>query len=1145
MSADAPYILQELHLYNWGAFAGRHQVTIDPGNSAIIGPTGSGKTTLVDALMTLLCATPRYNLASTGGHESDRDLVSYVRGASGQGNDSGDHIARQGACATGIAARLVRGGAAAGEGADTVWLGALLWFDGSSQSAGDMQKRWFFAQGAGHGLDLWLEEQHSGGAKALARLAKDSDGLHMFVNNKTAYLAKLHSFFEVGANAFTLLNRAAGLKQLNSIDEIFRELVLDDHSAFEDAQKLVDGFAELASIHADLELANAQYVALLPLRDLATREQQQARQMAHWQALQQHLPHWFAAQGVQWWGQRVAQLHVHIAARGEALQAAQERASTARQQEQDLHGLYLQAGGTDIQTLQENIQLARKELARIQHQLAQYQTLARNLGLDPNAAVDDLSSHQANAQAAMEQIDAHQAALQASAEHAIAQAHNAKTRLNDTQAEVDAVRQRPDSNLPVEHQSFRTDLADNLGLPESDLPFIAELVEVRNTEQAWRGAIERALGSHRLRILVPHVAMRAALQWVNQRHNRLHVRLLEVRDAAPAPFLTEGFARKLNLKPTAPTAHLNTLRQLLSGLDRHCVPDVQTLERTPHAMTAQGLMSSQSGHFDKQDQKRLDQDWMTGFDNRDRLAHLLQQKQLLAIDHQALETKKSQILTIQRQAQERRQLWAALQALRREDLDTAAADAQLQHKEQQLQALLRPESDTAQAQQRWEAAQSQTRTAEGQLRELQAAQTQDETLLDAAQKRHGAYQTRSANAPAIDEDFAATLTSSGHRLPTLDGDNLEAQERDAGVTVQAKTADTSKKLATLHQDIVRQMGKAKGEDRGSLANHGQEVEALPHYLQRLQTLEEEALPQKRARFQEYLNDTSQQGVDTLLNGIAAQVADIEDRIAQLNATLQRVDFQPGRYLQLEPRAVIHQSLQDLTRAQAQLRTERLRDDGGHSHYRALRAIVEMLQTHAGNRRSKAAQALLDARYRLQFAVLVLDRASGQMLERRTGSQGGSGGEKEIIASYVLTASLSYALCPDGASRPVFGTIVLDEAFSKSSQAVAARIIQALREFGLHALFVTPNKEVRLLRNHTRSAVVVHRRGAQATLASLRWEEIDAFRKAPPVSLSAPSPSPAGGGRTQWPGKASSTGALAGDAPSSSDASDMFGASSPP
>lgn len=1090
MSADASFILQELHLYHWGAFAGRHQVAIDPGNSAIIGPTGSGKTTLVDALMTLLCASPRYNLASTGGHESDRDLVSYVRGASGQGNDSGDHIARAGRCTTGVAARLVRQGAA---GQETVWLGALLWFDGSSQSASDMQKRWFFAQGAQHSLDLWLEEQHSGGAKALTRLAKDTEGLQMF-SSKAPYLAKLHSFFEVGPNAFTLLNRAAGLKQLNSIDEIFRELVLDDHSAFDDAQKVVDGFAELASIHADLELANAQWVSLLPLRELATREQQQAQHLSHLQTLQQQLPHWFAAQGVQWWGQRIAQLEAQMAERTTQLQAAQQHVDAARKREQDLHGQYLQAGGANIDVLRENVDHARKELARIEGNLAQYQTLVHNLGLGKNASANDLARHQTQAHAAMEQIDAEQAALQAQAEHAIAQAHNAHTRLRETQAEYDAVRQRPGSNLPMEFQRFRAELADHLGLPETDLPFAAELVEVRQAEQAWRGAIERALGSHRLRILVPQAVMHTALQWINQRHNRLHVRLLEVRDATPATFLLDGFARKLNLKPATPAAHLNTLRQLLSNLDRHCVPDVQTLERTPHAMTAQGLMSSQSGHFDKQDQKRLDQDWMTGFDNRDRLAHLLQKKELLALDHQALEAQKTQTLHAQRRAQEQRQLWAALQALRTEDLDTTAAQTQLQHKEQQLQALLHPDSGTAQAQQRWEAAQTHTRAAEGQLRDLQTAQTQDETLRAAAQKQHGAYQARSTDTFAIDADFAAQLARAGHRLPPLDGDNLEAQERDAGTAVQAKTTEASKKLGTLHQEIVRQMGKAKSEDRGALADHAQEVDALPHYLQRLQVLEEEALPHKRQRFQEYLNNTSQQGVDTLLNGIAAQVADIEERIAQLNHTLQRVDFQPGRYLQLEPRAVVHQSLQELNRAQAQLRTESLRDDGGQSHYRALRAIVEMLQTHASNRRSKAAQALLDARYRLQFAVLVLDRASGQMLERRTGSQGGSGGEKEIIASYVLTASLSYALCPDGASRPVFGTIVLDEAFSKSSQAVAARIIQALREFGLHALFVTPNKEVRLLRNHTRSAVVVHRSGAQATLASLRWEEIDAFRR---------------------------------------------------
>jgi len=96
----------------------------------------------------------------------------------------------------------------------------------------------------------------------------------------------------------------------------------------------------------------------------------------------------------------------------------------------------------------------------------------------------------------------------------------------------------------------------------------------------------------------------------------------------------------------------------------------------------------------------------------------------------------------------------------------------------------------------------------------------------------------------------------------------------------------------------------------------------------------------------------------------------------------------------------------------------------------------------------------------------------------------------VVVVEVVTASLSYALCPDGSSRPLFGTIVLDEAFSKSSQAVAGRIISALREFGLHPLFVTPNKEMRLLRAHTRSAILIHRRGQQATMTSLSWEELD-------------------------------------------------------
>jgi uncharacterized protein YPO0396 len=1106
-SAPTGYRLHTLHLYNWGAFSGRHQATIDPGNTAIIGPTGSGKTTLIDALMTLLCANPRYNLASTGGHESDRDLVSYVRGASGPGHlgDDSRHLARTGRCVTGLAAQLVRAPASDAEDSDstdTVLIGAILWLDGSSSAQTDLNRRWFFAQGKGHSLDLWLEEHHSGGARALGRLEKNTPGLQLF-SSKSAYLARLQRFFDVGPNAFTLLNRAAGLKQLNSIDEIFRELVLDDHAAYDDALNVVASFDELAAIHAELALAHSQYLALLPLRELGQQEQALQLRLRDWQHLNTALPHWFATQGQRLWGERQTQLHNALTQQQAQVEAATRTHQQAQAHAQTLLEAYLLSGGGHIEQLRQNIATLQTVLEQKHAAHQDGQTLLRNLGLhatEPTLDAAALARCQAQATPALHTLDSQHATLQHAAEDAIAQERSAHAQLQTLREEHEAVRKRPGSNLPTEFHTFRAALAEQLDVPPTELPFVAELVEVQKTQHAWRGAIERALGSHRLRILVPPEHMPAALDWVNQRHNRLHVRLLEAREPATSvSFWPDGYACKLNLKNHPLQA---ALRQLLHEQDRHCVADAQTLRHTPHAMTREGLMSGKAHHFDKHDQKRLDQDWLTGFDNRDRLAQLEHAIQTAEAQWHTLDQAKHTAQGAQAQAAAKRLLWEHLLRLNWSDLDTNAPQTQMQQLQQRLDALLNPQSDTAQAKARWEAAQQQAQGAGEAVRQCQ------EQCAVLKEKQKHAEQQQQACAARLDRvapaspiapadppfDMAHLLATLLPQLDpaTLTCETLADQERQTLAHASTQRDTLNRQRTELHKDLIRQMGKAQKEDRGTLTEQAQEVEALPAYLERLRVLEEEALPDKRKRFQDYLNNASDQGVSTLLNGIRTEVGHITERIAQLNHTLQRVDFQPGTCLQLEPQPVAHPVLKELEQAMAQLRSERLRDDdSGQSHYRALQTMVQLLREHANNRRTKTAQALFDPRYRLQFAVQVLDRATGQVLERRTGSQGGSGGEKEIIASYVLTASLSYALCPPGRQWPLFASIVLDEAFSKSSQAVAARIIQALREFGLHALFVTPNKELRLLRQHTRSAVLVHRRDSHATLACLSWEELDA------------------------------------------------------
>ncbi len=1074
------FILTSIELYNWGGFQGYHRAEISPSGTAVIGPTGSGKTTLVDALMTLLCANPRYNLASTGGHESDRDLVSYVRGVTGPGDGGVEqsHIARQGKTVTAIAATLERDGT-------QVRLGAVLWFEGTSSSASDLKKLWLLSESTEQTLEHWLSQHHAGGMRALRQMEKNGTGIWSYPSKK-AFLARLRDYFEVGENAFTLLNRAAGLKQLNSIDEIFRELVLDDRSAFERAAEVASSFDDLTDIHRELETARKQQRSLQPVADGWERYRVLQEQLQDKQALEGILPVWFAEQGYRLWLAETKRLEEACKQANLDREGCQHRLDFQKRMVDQQRQRYLQVGGAGIDQLRERIADWVKVCDRRSLQAEQYRRLAKSLGISDELSAASLKDNQKQIAERLEilaqQIDS---AREQEFKAGVAQ-QELNDRLQTLQQERAEVEMRPGSNLHGAFHTFRSDLAQELGLDELALPFVAELVQVKPEEQAWRGAIERAIGSHRLRILVPQGASQAALRWVNQRHNRLHVRLLEVKEPSSRPvFFEDGFTHKLTFKEHP---YRETVMALLADNDRHCVESPEQLRRTPHAMTAQGLMSGKERFFDKQDQKRLDEGWLTGFDNRDRLAFLDEQirevNEQLASAKPALNAARDNVRQLETQAS----LLKRFEELQFEDIDLPGAQSQLESLRAHLATLTRPDSDLAMVKVELDEAERLQVDLEQQVHKLIERCGELNGLFDqAASATRKAYRGAEKGLTDLQRELA------GMYFPKVTPEQLVdilELEREHSRDLRQQIEQIEGKLHKQQMELTKRMSDALGEDTGALSEVGRELVDVPKYLERLRVLTEEALPEKLKRFLEYLNRSSDDGVTQLLSYIDHEVSMIEERLDDLNSTMQRVDFQPGRYLRLVAGKVLHESLRTLQRAQRQLNSARFIDDEGESHYKALQELVGLLKDACEHSRTQGAKALLDPRFRLEFAVSVIDRESRNVIETRTGSQGGSGGEKEIIASYVLTASLSYALCPDGSSRPLFGTIVLDEAFSRSSHAVAGRIIAALREFGLHAVFITPNKEMRLLRHHTRSAVVVHRRGVESSLVSLSWEALD-------------------------------------------------------
>ncbi|MCK5874785.1 MAG: hypothetical protein CVV10_03330 [Gammaproteobacteria bacterium HGW-Gammaproteobacteria-14] len=1078
------YILQSLELFNWGGFVGLHRADIDRGGTAIIGPTGSGKTTLVDALMTLIAANPKYNLASTGGHESDRDLASYIRGVSGPG-DGGEeqsHIARQGKTVTGLAATL-------SNGENIVRLGALLWFDSTSMSPSDMKKLWLFSTNPEQTLQEWLTVQHEGGMRALRQLDKTESGIWTYPSKK-GYLARLRDFFEVRDNAFSLLNRAAGLKQLNSIDEIFRELVLDDNAQFQRAQEVANSFDDLTAIHEELEIARRQQHSLEPIKSGWEKYQSNQALLADKETLSRILPVWFGEQAHLLWKTEAVHLEQQLQKAEAALTTAEELYHNQQQRRDHLNEAYLKLGGADIETLEALIREKQANLARCQHHATDYQRLARSLSLPDTLSREVVLTNQDQAKKQVQEVaQEYEVAKQNAYEHG-SRRYQADKDLQALNEELTEIKARPGSNIRADYQRFRALLAEELELAEADLPFAGELVQVKEHEKVWRGSIERAIGSHRLRILVPPESVKRALNWINSRHNALHVRILEVKSPDKTPlFFEDGFTRKLDYKNHP---YRETIKELLAGLDRHCVASPEALHNMPHAMTAEGLMSGNARFFDKQDQKRLSEDWQTGFDNRDRVAALKREidtaKAALDAATSAEEKAKASIAVLhQRQAS-----LTALINLDFLQVNVPQAERELQEQQDKHAALTAPESDAAMAKQKLAEAQRHLLELKTESEKCIEHRTQIKTSLEHAEKQQSkAFRRAEPGLKDAERQLAET------HLPTIEPQKLhdiDTLEREIDDQLRKELVKLRDARSDLENKLVRAMSDAKREDRGALSEVGRELDDVPEYLNRLTVLIEEALPEKQQRFKDYLTRSSDEGVSQLLSTIEGEVERIEERLEDLNHTLRRVDFQRGRFLQLVASKVMPESLRTLNKARNRLNSSRLVDDGGESQYKALQHIVSLLRDACERHRTLGAKALLDPRFRLEFKVSVLDRDSGTLIETRSGSQGGSGGEKEIIASYVLTASLSYALCPDGSNRPLFGTIVLDEAFSRSSHAVAGRIISALGAFHLHALFITPNKEMRLLRKHTRSAVVVHRRGNESSLTPVSWQALDEARE---------------------------------------------------
>lgn len=1052
--------MRRLQVHNWGTFNGLTEVPIAERGFLFVGRSGSGKSTLLDAMSALLVppAIVDFNAAAREAERSgrDRNLVSYVRGAWADQQDRG----------TGeIATQYLRKGATwtalvleyrAGDGR-VVSLVRLFWIAGNGATAADVRKHYLVAE-----RPFDIAKDLGGFDLDLRKLKQKLADVHHF-DSFAGYAERFRHLLGIDNEmALRLLHKTQSAKNLGDLNVFLRDFMLDTPKTFDAAERLVSDFAELDGAHHAVVTARRQVETLLPARGLYDELKGMNRRRSDDEVLKLGIDSFRESRRQQLIEARLRELDTRD--RGLLGEESQRRAAldnhTARLGELELQRR--QQGGERIEELEREQGRTEAERDRRQAKQAQArdaaQLLQRELPADAQGFAELVE------QAANELMDRKRAssALDDAISERLGGRRDDERRFGDVRAELDAM-QRNTSSIPAPLQKLRARLVEDTGLPEAALPFVGELIQVRQDDIGWQGAIERVLFGFAQSLLVDDKHYNEVADWVNRTHLGMRFTYYRVRRNDEA-FAREPSARsllhKLELRDHVFEGWLR--RELGKRFDYECV-DARQLRNVERGITREGQVKHPGDRFEKDDRSAVTdrRRWLLGFSNQDKLAVYEKEAQELARRIASCDEDVAR-LRAQRDLDNERRLachqlvgisWNEIDLetpqQRLADLDATLRD--LREGNADLEQLARQidttRADIEQARRTYE----DTRVERGQL-------VKERDRLDRARQ-----QSRALVLPALGATQEAGLQERLQAFGALSLETLEAHMRQVSNALNESLSSSQQEVNRVENQLLgcfRRFIQGWPEESGDFTVS---VASADDFLARLERLERDGLPQHEERFFDLLQNQSKNNLLALQRHSAEARKSIGQRLDEVNASLEQVPFNRGTLLTIElsdrrlPEVLeFHQHLREVL-SQQQTDQRELAE----AQFAVLRQLVTRLGSAEGEDK-RWRELVLDVRTHVEFIGVELDAATRQQVEIYRSGAGKSGGQRQKLATTCLAAALRYQLGGADGQLPSYAAVVLDEAFDKADNEFTALAMNIFDNFGFQMVVATPLKSVMTL-----------------------------------------------------------------------------------
>jgi uncharacterized protein YPO0396 len=1103
VTEQAGFRLRRFEVYNWGTF---HQRVwrMQPGgaNMLLTGDIGSGKSTLVDALTTLLVPFNKisYNKAA-GADARERSLRTYVLGHFK--SERGD---------TGVSARAVALrdqhsysvllGEFHNEGyEETITLAQVFWF---KDPRGQPERFYVVAETA-----LTLADDFSGftDINQLRKRLRARSGITLH-DSFPAYGADFRRRFGIASEqAMDLFNQTVSMKSVGNLTEFVREHMLEPFPVQARIDMLITHFDDLNRAHEAVLKARAQIERLQPLNADCDRHAALVTQMDELRTCREALRPWFALLKTELLDKRIANLAADEERTATRLaQLEQERREHARTRD-ELTAAISANGGNRIEQI--NGEIARVDAARSEKntRAQQYELIASALGLP--------APHDAGA------FDANRGAIAAGQAECVAQRDERSNRLTEAGVtvrelrklhgeltdELESLRKRR-SNIPRQMLTLREALCDALTIAPDALPFIGELIQVREDERAWEGAAERLLHAFGLSLLVPEQHYAQVAAWAERTHLGARLVYYRVRPLSPVepPSLhPHSLVRKLSIQPDSPF-YAWIEGELARRFDYACCDSMELFRREQRAITRNGQVKSGGERHEKDDRRQIGDrtSYVLGWSNEAKIAALEKQERDLST---RITEHTRQILELKREAAEWGRvlgLWQQLAVFASfADLDWKPLVAMIDRLEREQQELA--------------ASSDLLRTLQQQLRDLgdvqagiDAQHTQANaalaTLVEKLSQARSLLGESEALAGAIDDAMRAitlpvleTLREQALGEHTLTVESCDNRERDMREFVQARIDADSKRIATLRDRIITAMQDYATTWPLDAREVDVSIEAAPEFRRMLQVLEADDLPRFAGKFKELLNENTIREIAGFQSQLKRERETIRERIETINTSLHAIDYNPNRYIALEAEPSLDADLrdfqQDLRSCTEGALTGSSDEEYTEAKFLQVRRIIERFRGREGSAEMdrRWTRKVTDVRNWFVFSASERWREDDSEHEHYTDAGGKSGGQKEKLAYTVLAASLAYQFGLEwGAVRSrSFRFVVIDEAFGRGSDESARYGLELFRRMNLQLLIVTPLQKIHIIEPYVAGLGFVHSEEGRQSM--LRYLSIDEYR----------------------------------------------------